>query len=310
MNEELHFYLAPMEGLTTHVFRQAYHHYYEPMEKYFTPFLMPHEKRGFNAKELKEISPENNKGMLVVPQILSSDAAGFLHTVKKLQDLGYGEVNLNLGCPSKTVVSKFRGSGFLIKTEELDCFLWEIFEKCPLPISVKTRIGKESAEEWGPLLEIYNQYPIKELIVHPRRQVDFYKNQPNFEAFSYAAEESKNPLVYNGDIVDLASFQRVRERFPQVKSFMIGRGIVADPRLLSHLLGKDCDGHLLDFHEEVLDTYLSMYGSEKNALFKMKEMWSYMGSLVPEEKKALKQIRKTNSMQEYRLLARKLLQGK
>ncbi len=144
----MRYYLAPLEGITTRIYRRAYHDCFRPMDKYFTPFLSPHTKRGFNAKELAEILPENNKGMRLVPQILTNRAEDFLGTAEKLTYYGYGEINLNLGCPSKTVVSKGRGSGFLADPEGLDRFLDEIYSKAKVKISIKTRIGKDDPEEF------------------------------------------------------------------------------------------------------------------------------------------------------------------
>ena len=159
------YYMAPMEGLTGYIYRNAYQKYFHDIDRYFTPFIT-NKKLDFKVK--KDIDPEHNQGMEVVPQILTNDAKGFLDTVEKVKGYGYDEVNLNLGCPSKTVVSKGRGSGFLIHTEELNRFLDEIYAKADVKISIKTRIGKFDADEWGELLRIYNQYPLEELIVHPR----------------------------------------------------------------------------------------------------------------------------------------------
>ena len=233
------YYLAPLEGITTHIYRRAYHACFHPMNKYFTPFLVPHTKRGFNTRELNDILPENNEGMRLVPQILTNDAKGFLQTVEKLEDYGYEEVNLNLGCPSKTVVSKNRGSGFLAMPDELDRFLDEIYSGTQVRISIKTRIGKHSPDEFGRLLEIYNQYPVEELIIHPRLQQDFYKNTPNLEVFAEAVRESRNPLCYNGDIFSVTDRDRIKERFPEVKTYMMGRGILVNPGLAGELAGEE-----------------------------------------------------------------------
>ena len=167
--------------------------------------------------------------MCAVPQILTNSAEDFIKTAERLQEYGYEEVNLNLGCPSKTVVSKGRGSGFLAEPDRLNAFLEEIFNETPIRISVKTRIGKESPEEWIRLLEIYNQYPMEELIIHPRIQTDFYKNTPNLEMFEYAVKNSKNPLCYNGDICTKEEYETICNRFPEVPSVMIGRGILKNP---------------------------------------------------------------------------------
>ena len=155
------YYLAPLEGITTYIYRRAYHQHFAPMDKYFTPFLVPHTKKGFSTKEKNDVMPEHSPGMNLVPQIMSNQAESFLHTVEKLKVYGYEEVNLNLGCPSKTVVSKGRGSGFLADPDGLDRFLDEIFKKCDVKISIKTRIGKDDPEEFARLLDIYNQYPVE-----------------------------------------------------------------------------------------------------------------------------------------------------
>ena len=168
LSSRMKYYLAPLEGVTSHIYRRAYHTCFCPMDKYFTPFLVPHTKRGFNSRERREILPQNNPGMYLVPQIMSNDADGFLKTEEKLREYGYEEVNLNLGCPSKTVVSKNRGSGFLSKTEELDRFLDQIYRGTKGKISIKTRIGRYSPDEFEEILRIYNQYPVEELIIHPR----------------------------------------------------------------------------------------------------------------------------------------------
>ena len=195
-------YLAPMEGVTTFVYRNAHAAVYGPLDKYFTPFLEPHEKRSMKTKERNEVLSEHNQGLDLVPQILTNHAEGFLELAETLQDMGYGELNLNLGCPSKTVVTRGKGSGFLASPEKLDRFFDRVYKGLPgeMKLSVKTRIGMEADEEFAELLAIYNRYPLEELIIHPRLQKDYYKNSPRREAFRYALRESKAPLCYNGDL--------------------------------------------------------------------------------------------------------------
>lgn len=297
----MRYYLAPMEGITTHIYRNAYHRYFMPMDKYFTPFLVPHLKKGFSTKELNEILPEHNEGLYLVPQILSNDAEGFLATMKKLQRLGYSEVNLNLGCPSKTVVSKYRGSGFLAKPEKLEEFLDRIYSEAEVQISVKTRIGRDSPEEFERLLKIYNKYPVKELIIHPRVQQDFYKNVPNLAVFAEAVKESRNPLCYNGDIFSVSDHQRIEEDFPELPAVMLGRGIITDPGLLEKIKGKkDTDaGRLRAFHDKILEDYRALDFGDKNVLFKMKEIWCYLGKNFAGGEKQLKKVKKAERMKDY-----------
>lgn len=302
------YYLAPMEGITTYIYRRAYHKYFTPMDKYFTPFLVPHTKKNFTAKELNEILPEHNENMYLVPQILSNDAEGFLKTVKKLEAFGYREINLNLGCPSKTVVSKYRGSGFLAKPEELERFLDEIYDAAEAEISIKTRIGKASPEEFERLLKLYNKYPVKELIIHPRVQQDFYKNVPRLEVFEEAVRESKNPLCYNGDIFRAADYEKICRRFPGVPAVMLGRGIIGNPGLLEEIKGEGIPeaGRLRAFHDKILEDYTAIGFGDKNVLFKMKEIWCYMGSLFPGGEKQLKKLKKAEKIRNYELAVNEL----
>lgn len=168
-------YLAPLEGITGYTYRRALYNCFGGFDKYFIPFILPNQKGHLSTREKKDIMPENNEGMYAVPQILTKNAEDFIQTAETLQEYGYNEVNLNLGCPSKTVVTKGRGAGFLDRPDELDKFLDEIFRKCDMKISIKTRLGMDDPEEFEDLLTIYNKYPLEELIVHARVQKDYYK---------------------------------------------------------------------------------------------------------------------------------------
>lgn len=296
------FYLAPMEGITTYIYRNAHHKYFGYIDKYFTPFIAPNKNRCFNSKELNDIKPEHNKGITVIPQILTNKAEQFIDTAKKLDDLGYKEINLNLGCPSGTVVSKYKGSGFLAKQEELKIFLDEIYSKCNVDISIKTRIGKDSPEEFYSLLELYNRYPIKELIIHPRIQKDFYKNTPNIEIWKNALELSKNPICYNGDIFTKDLFESFMEKSPYTKKVMMGRGVLVNPMLVGKIKdNKSTDKKTIKaFHDTILIGYGELMSGDKNVLFRMKELWFYMIHLFCNHEKYEKKIKKSQSLKEYK----------
>lgn len=295
------YYLAPLEGITTYVYRNAYHKYFRQMDKYFTPFIVPHKDKRFNTRELKELSPEHNKELLVVPQLLTNNAEDFMKTAKDIVAMGYDEINLNLGCPSKTVVTKKKGSGFLEFPDELDQFLEEIFSKANFKISIKTRIGKDSPEEFYRLLEIYNKYPIEELTIHPRIQTDYYNNTPNLDMFEVAYKESKNTLCYNGDIYSKETYNTFATRFPSVESIMLGRGIIHNPGLVDWIdnektLSKEV---LRAFHDTILEEYIEISSGDRNVLFKMKELWFYMISLFENAEKLAKKIKKTERLKDY-----------
>lgn len=296
------YYLAPMEGLTTYTFRTVWNTYYGGMDKYFTPFIS---NRRMNSRERNDILPEHNEGMHTVPQILTNRADEFLALAGQLADYGYTCVNLNLGCPSGTVVSRNRGAGFLSVPRELDRFLAEIFSKCPIRISVKTRIGMEAPEEWRLLLAIYENYPMEELIIHPRLQQEGYAGTPHMEAFAEAASRLTCPLCYNGDITSPASLMRLRERFPNLETVMLGRGILQNPALLSQIKSPtSCDAELSTlraFHDTLLSRYREIMSGDTNTLYKMKDLWTFLGRSFSDADRHLKKIKKADSISDYKI---------
>ena len=303
-------YLAPLEGITGYTYRRALYQCFGGFDKYFIPFILPNQKGHLSTREKKDIMPENNEGMYAVPQILTKNAEDFIQTAETLQEYGYDEVNLNLGCPSKTVVSKGRGSGFLIHTEELNRFLDEIYAKADVKISIKTRIGKFDADEWGELLRIYNQYPLEELIVHPRVQQQFYKGHPDLDAFADAVKECKHTLCYNGDIFITEDMEKLKKRFPEASCIMLGRGILRNPELIEIMESgeKKIDAKKLRaFHDQIYQDYQEVSCGDKNVLFKMKELWCYLGTLFPDKEKQLKKIRKAEKLDRYEAVVEELL---
>lgn len=287
-------YLAPLEGITGWIFRSAVHECFGGFDKYFVPFIRPNQMGHLSAREKKDILPEHNTGMRTVPQILTNRADDFLRTAEKLKDFGYEEVNLNLGCPSKTVVTKGRGAGFLADPAGLDRFLGEIFEKSPVRISLKTRLGMEDASEFTALMKIYNKYPAEELIIHPRVQKDFYKNTPDLQAFARAADISRIPVCYNGDIFSVEDYERFTERFPGTDRVMTGRGVLKDPSLARKLRGgRGADKEeLRRFHDILYAGYCEEMSGDRTILYKMKELWTYLAPFFSDSKKYAKKIKK------------------
>lgn len=301
-------YFAPLQGMTTYIYRRAHNRVFGPsIDKYFAPFFMPHEKCNFNFKEIVELGPEENASITLVPQILTRDANEVLRYQKVIQDMGYSELNINLGCPSKTVTGKGRGSAFLIETEELDRFLDRIYEGVKGPISIKTRIGTEKPEEFGRLMEIYNQYPISELTIHPRTMRQFYDGLPVREAFLYALEVSVNPLVYNGDIWTQEDWTKLVEearlRCPDKEfALMIGRPAVADPALARKIKGLGEDARPEEYKDmlhQLISEYQPVLRTENQVLFRLKELWSWMIRLFPGKEDDLLRLNHTSNIEEY-----------
>lgn len=301
-------YFAPLEGITGYVYRNTYHNFFSEADKYFLPFIVPHTKRDFNTKEKNDILPAHNKGMNSIPQVLTKKPEDFLTLAQELKELGYSEININAGCPSGTVVGKNRGAGLLKDSYVLNSFLDDIFSKVDVKVSVKTRIGMEEPEEFYDLLKVYNKFPIHELIIHSRVRNDFYNNTPNWDIYEYAVEHSNNPVVYNGDIKDLESFHAFKDRFPKENTVMIGRGILTNPGLIGEIHGmkpihKD---RLKEFHDELILEYKNCLGSDNNVMFKMKEVWSYMGNSFVNADSYLKKIQKAKHFEEYQIWTNEL----
>lgn len=294
-------YLAPLEGITGWIFRSAVHECFGGFDKYFVPFIRPNQMGHLSAREKKDILPGHNTGMETVPQILTNRVDDFLRTAGKLKDYGYEEVNLNLGCPSKTVVTKKRGAGFLADPENLDRFLGEIFDKCPIRISLKTRLGIEDSSEFMTLMQMYNKYPVEELIIHPRVQKDFYKNTPDLEVFAWAEKYSRSPVCYNGDIFSVEDYERLMQRFPGTDRIMTGRGILKDPALARRLRGgKGADkAELRRFHDIVYGGYCEEMSGDRTILYKMKELWTYLIPLFSDSRKYAKKIKKAEKCTVY-----------
>ena len=295
----MRYYFAPMEGLTDSIYRRAHHTYFSGVDRYYMPFLSPTIHRTLTHREDRELPMADSVDFQAVPQVLTKVAEDFLWAAQVCRDRGYDEVNLNEGCPSGTEVSKGKGSGMLRDLDHLDRFLEEIFQESVLPISIKTRLGIENSEEFPKILEIYNRYPIIELTIHPRVRKQFYNGTVDMEMFRYAAQNSRNPLCYNGDITSVAQINKLQLEFPMVESVMIGRGLVADPGLL-------CGGTeikaLEQFMNALLEEYTVSFGGARNAMFRLKENWGLLHPRFEGVDKLWKRLRKTTDLEEYKAI--------
>ena len=303
----MNLYFAPLEGIGGYIYRNAQADYFEKADKYYSPFLAPNQNRSISPKEYKDIAPEHNEDIMLVPQIMANNAEIFLKAAQDLEQLGYKEINLNLGCPSRTVVTKYRGAGFLAKPDALEQFLEEVYSKLNIRLSLKTRLGMEDEEEFEHLLDIYNKFPVSELIIHPRVQTDYYKNTPRMESFLNALEKSKNPVVYNGDIFNKEKYQQVMKQM-DVSGVMLGRGVLANPALFGEIRGTEklSKERLWEFHERLLADYTQEMSGERNVLFKMKELWFYLAWSFTNTEKYEKKIRKAQHLSDYRLVVKQL----
>lgn len=300
----MRYYYAPMEGLTDSIYRRLHHKYFGGIDRYYMPFISPTIHRTLTHKEDRELPMADSVDFCAIPQILTKVPEDFLWAAQVCADRGYTDVNLNVGCPSGTVVSKGKGSGMLRSPAELDAFLEAIFKDSPLPISVKTRLGLENPEDFVPLLEVFNRYPIKELTVHPRVRKDFYKEPVREEWFRYAYENSRNPLCYNGNLMTKNQADSVSVQYSGVDAVMIGRALIADPGMLcGGTTAEALEGFLGDLTEE----YIREFGSARNAMFRLKENWGFLRHRFENSDKLWKQLRKTTDIHEYNAITAQIL---
>ena len=292
---------APMEGITGAAFRRLHHTYFPGVDRYYAPFLSPTQDRRFTPREQREILLEHNEGIPLIPQILTKNASDFLWAAEELRAMGYEEINLNAGCPSGTVTAKGKGAGMLADPKGLDEFLNEIFSRAPCEISVKTRLGLTDPEEFEPILEVYNRYPLSQLIIHPRVRKDFYRHPVRQEAFVSAYEKSKNPVAYNGSIVTMADWDHCKATYPDLAAIMIGQGMVSNPFLASKIKYGDRPDRskLKAFHDELFAAYACQFESRNNAAQRMKELWFYWMRLFDNSQKLGKQLLKSRNAEEY-----------
>ena len=295
----MRYYFAPMEGITDAPYRKVHHSFFPGLDAYYMPFISPTMHRTLTNRESRDLPVADSVPFRAVPQILTKVPEDFLWAAEQCAQRGYDEVNLNVGCPSGTVVSKGKGAGMLADPEKLDAFLDQVFESAPLPVSVKTRLGIAETEEFPKILEVFNRYPIKELTIHPRVRKQFYKGGVDMEMFRYALDNSKNPLCYNGNLRTLSEVRAFEAEFPQVEAVMIGRGLVGNPAMFRPGTGAE---QIRAFHDTLLETYIETFGSARNAIFRLKENWHCMIFLFEDSEKLWKKLRKTTDIAEYRAI--------
>ncbi len=299
-------YMAPLEGITSYVYRNAVSGIFGHVDKYFAPFISPSEKYTMTPRERKDIDPENNNIQNLVPQILTCRSDCFIAAARDLKTMGYKEINLNLGCPSGTVCTKGKGAAFLPETLALQRFLEDIYsyvESDNMKISIKTRLGYYNPDEFYDLVDIFNRFPVSELIVHPRIRSDFYKGEPRKEYYAYAMEHSKCPLVYNGNIFSVKDYDDLSSSFGRSPdTIMLGRGLISDPSLADKLTGFASETDYTKFrqlHDTVYREYQKIMSPDINVLYKMRELWSYWQAVFEGKERDIKRITKAKKYAEY-----------
>ncbi len=292
--------LAPMEGITGPVFRRVHAACFGALGRYYTPFVCPPRVGSdFGGRYRRELDPALNEGLDVVPQLLTKDADEFVWAARLLEQMGYAEVNLNLGCPAGTVVSRGKGAGLLRDPDGLEAFLQDVCARSPLPVSVKTRLGIERDEEYERILAVYCRCPLAELIVHPRVQKDGYQGFARREAYGVTLERASFPVAYNGDVNTVGDFEELVRGFPGTRHVMLGRGLLTNPALARMIEGGPAltMPELRRFHDELFATYREQMGG--NAVMRMKEWWSYAKGSFADPVAVVRAVRKARRVDAY-----------
>lgn len=326
--------LAPMRGITTMHYRQAFVRHFHGLDIEMAPFISTVGADRINPRLLKDVLPENNSGLPLIPQVLGNNADDFVQMAIALNELGYNELNWNLGCPHKPIRRKRRGSGLLPYPDIVDAMLDRICERSPCKISVKVRLGVSDKSELMKLIPVLNQYPLSEVIIHPRTAEQMYGGNVDLDAFEEAFNALELPVCYNGDINDLAFFQSVQQRFPSIDRFMLGRGLLANPFLCeeiknwltrSHEATKDFIGdstssvasclrvsknkveRISSFHEDLVSSYEAVLHGDHPVLGKMKEFWTYQSTHLSNGRAMFKKLKKTQRLSTYKAIVAEFL---
>lgn len=298
-------YQAPLQGFTDFTFRNNHSEVFGGIDKYFIPYLSYSKGREVKRSQLREILPENNEALPVVPQVLFSDQAELFDLISILIDYGYEEINLNLGCPYPMATNKGRGAAWLEKPDTLIDILQHLFRKgFPVKFSVKMRAGMTNDQDAKAIFGVLNQFPLEEIIFHPRTTSQMYSGKANPLLFAEALSLVKHPLIYNGDLFSESDLQELKILLPEQNSWMIGRGLLMNPALATQLKGevpepKELREKMKEFHDHLLEAYSVRLQGDSHILMKMNQFWTYFSESFENPHKAMKLVKKAGSLLKY-----------
>lgn len=303
-------YLAPLQGFTDYSFREAFYSLFDAPDVSFSPFIETHKP---DARAYRDVMPEQNKNIRLIPQILGNNAAEMQQAIAHLNKLGYTEINWNLGCPYPMVTKKHMGAGLLPYPEKIEAVLNELYKVAPLRLSIKMRLGLSSPDEWKALVPILNRYPLTEVIIHGRTASQMYNGEVNTATFIEMARELVHPVCYNGNINTLEDFQSLSQRMPFVTRWMIGRGLIASPLLVHEIktnnkaAPNDTKEAINRLHDQLLYRNSIRLSGESHLMYKVKPYWEYFAQSLPTDPKGLKKIKKSSTFSAYIIACREVL---
>jgi len=300
-------YLAPLRGFTTFTYRNVFARFFKGIDLAVAPFVSTVSSRHIKDSMLKDLLPENNRGMRVVPQLIGKNPDDFIALAQKLGDMGYDTVNWNLGCPFPQVAKKGRGSGMLPYPDRVDAFLEKVIPAVSVRISVKTRLGRHDVNEIFDLMPVFNRYPLSELIIHPRTGVQMYDGVTYPDVFAACVPLSRHLLVYNGDIRTKQDFETLAARFPEIDRWMLGRGVLSNPLLPENICNAESEmqaseekiRRFREFHNALFAEYLLIFRGSHFLVERMIGYWYYFSQAFAENRKFSRKLRKIRKPVEY-----------
>ena len=304
---------SPLQGFTDFRFRNAFNQYFGGIDTFYAPYIRLNGKFKIKPAYERDLLKKNNSVTELIPQIMTNSADEFLFVAKYVQSLGYNELNWNLGCPYPMVTKRGMGSGLICETEKINDILNKVHNESDILVSMKMRLGYENAEEILNTIPILDKYPLKNIAIHARLGKQLYKGGVDLEGFQKALDKTKHLLYYNGDITSVEAFNKVKERFPSITHFMIGRGLIADP-FLPNMIKNDTteypENHLetfSKFHDTLFQQYYEYLSGDKHTLLKMYSFWEYFAQTFDNPQKAFKKIKKSKSIPAYEDAVREIL---
>jgi tRNA-dihydrouridine synthase len=298
--------LAPLQGFTDLPFRTVFFRHFKGIDEAMAPFISTMGHQRFKLSGLRDVAPDRNPDHPpLVPQIMGNVADDFIYLADRLFDLGYLQVNWNLGCPHSKVAKKQRGSGLLLYPEKIDAILARVVPGMSCRLSVKIRLGRRNKDEIKDILDVLDRHDLDEIILHPRTGEQMYTGRCDLDAFEAAQKHSPHSFVYNGDITDTASFSRIRDRFPHIRRIMIGRGMLSNPFLAEAIKGMPVQDEkirlerLRAFHDDLVAQYAKTLSGPGHLTGRMKGIWNYLGPGFDGHKNPLKKILKATTLPAY-----------
>lgn len=296
---------SPLQGFTDFRFRNAFHKYFGGIDTFYSPYIKLNGKLVIKGSYERDILPENNSTLEVIPQIITNDAEEFLFVAKYVQQFGYKELNWNLGCPYPMVAKCGMGSGLISNTSQIEHILKRVHNETNIIVSMKMRMGYENPTEILDVFPILEQYPIKNIAIHARIGKQLYKGGVDLDSFQKCLDTSKQKIYYNGDITSVNKFKELQERFPSVDHWMIGRGLIADPFLPSMIKNNTTEYpknrfEIFEaFHDEIYREYDAYLQGPTPIRMKMLGFWEYFSQSFSNPQKTFKKIKKANNSKNY-----------